>query len=95
MFYFLSFLSFICLLRILTCRVLGVYPSLVGVIMSSESSSEQSCVREGAGYDKVYPLGQDDLGTSYPKRVPSANSPFEEDSEVDGSESGSSEDLNG
>ena len=78
----------------LTCRVLGVYPSLVGVIMSSEASSEQSCVHEGAGYDEVYPLGQDDLGASYLERVPSTNSPFEEDSDVDGSESGTSEDSN-
>ena len=28
--------------------------------MSSEESSEQSCVHEGAGYDEVYPLSQDD-----------------------------------
>ena len=78
----------------LTCRVLGVYPSLVGVIMSSEVSSEQSCIREGASYDGVYPSGQDDPSDSYLERVPSTNSPFEEDSDVDGSESGTSEDSN-
>ena len=29
--------------------------------MSSEASSEQLCVHEGAGYDEVYLSGQDDL----------------------------------
>ena len=65
--------------------------------MSSEASSEQSCVREGAGYDEVYPSGQNDLDTSYGERVPSANSPSmeeDEDSNVDGSESGSSRGSN-
>ena len=57
--------------------------------MSCEASSEQSCVREGAGYDKVYPSGQDDPDTSYNERVPSANSPFvgeDKDLDVDGSD---------
>ena len=27
--------------------------------------SEQSCVREGAGFDEVYLLGQDNLNTSF------------------------------
>ena len=40
----------------------------------SSASSEQSCVHKGAGYDKVYPLGQDDLGTSSEERVSFANS---------------------
>ena len=56
--------------------------------MSSEASSKQSCVCEGAGYDEVYSLGQDDPDTSYDKRVPSANSPSMEEDEnldVDGS----------
>ena len=42
--------------------------------MSNEASSEQSCVRKGAGYDKVYPSGQNDLDTSYSERVLSARS---------------------
>ena len=45
----------------------------------SSASSEQSCVREGAGYDEVYPLGQDDLGISSEERVSSANSLSMED----------------
>ena len=66
--------------------------------MSNEASSEQSCVCEGAGYDEVYPSGQDDLGASYFERVPSANSPSEEkdeDLDMDGSESGTNGDTNG
>ena len=56
-------------------------------------SSEQSYVREGASYDKVYLLGQDDLDTfSSNERVPSANSPSTRDLDVDRSESDSNED---
>ena len=61
----------------------------------SNASSEQSCVCEGVGYDEVYSLGQDDLGTSFDERVPSANSPSSEEDDdlyVDGSESDSKED---
>ena len=61
--------------------------------MSSEASSEQSCARKGAGYNEVYLSGQDDLGTFYDERVLSANSLFveeDEDSDVDGPESGMS-----
>ena len=50
---------------------------------------EQSCVCEEAGYDEVYPSGQDDLGTSYDEKVSSANSPSieeNEDLDMDGSE---------
>ena len=57
--------------------------------MSCEASSKQSCVREGAGYDKVYPSGQDDPDTFYDERVPSANSPFvgeDKDLDLDGSD---------
>ena len=60
--------------------------------MFSEASSEQSCVHKWADYDEVYPSGQDDPGTSYDERVSSANSPStkeDEDSNVDGSNSGS------
>jgi len=35
----------------------------------SSASSEQSCVREGAGYDEVFPTGQDDPGTSSDESV--------------------------
>ena len=60
--------------------------------MFSEASSEQSCVHKWADYDEVYPSGQNDPGTSYDERVSSANSPStkeDEDSNVDGSNSGS------
>ena len=65
--------------------------------MSSEASSEQSCDYKGAGYNEVYLSGQEDPGTFYDERVPSANSPSakeDEDSNVHGSESGSSRDSN-
>lgn len=69
--------------------------------MSSEASSEQLCVRKGAGYDEVYLSGKDDLSTSYDERVPSANPPSEKENEdsdvdvdVDRLESGTSEDSN-
>nr|POF20747.1 hypothetical protein CFP56_65275 [Quercus suber] len=65
--------------------------------MSSEVSSEQSCFRERAGYDEVYSSGQNDLGTSYDEKVPSANSPFakeDEDLDVDGSKGDSGKDSN-
>ena len=52
--------------------------------MSNEASSEQSCVRDRAGYDEVFPLGQRDPGTSNDERFLSANSPsIEEDEELD------------
>ena len=63
--------------------------------MSSEASSEQSCVREGTGYDKVYSSGQNDPDASYLERVPFVNSLSEkedEDSDVDRSESDTSRD---
>ena len=66
--------------------------------MSSEASSEQSCVREGVSYDELYPSCQDDPGASYSKKALFANSPFEEEEEdldVDGSENGISEDSDG
>ena len=63
--------------------------------MSSEASSEQSCVREGTGYDKVYSSSQNDPDASYLERVPFVNSLSEkedEDSNVDGSKSDTSRD---
>ena len=62
--------------------------------MSSEASSEQSCVHEGASYDEVYSSSQDDPNTSYDERVPFANSPSTEEDEdlvVDGSEGDSND----
>ena len=47
--------------------------------MSSEASSKQLCVREEAGYDEMYPSCQDDLDSSYSEKVPSTNSPSEEE----------------
>ena len=62
----------------------------------SSASSEQSCVREGVGYNEVYLLGQDNPNTSsFDERVPSANSPSveeDDDLDVDGSESDSNKD---
>ena len=49
----------------------------------SSASSEQSCVREGAGYDEVFPLGQEDFNTSYDERDPLANSPSTENKDLD------------
>ena len=61
----------------------------------SSASSKQLYVREGAGYDEVYPLGQNDPNTSSEERVPSANSPSTEDDDLDGnrSKSDSNEDI--
>ena len=42
--------------------------------MSSEALSDQSCVRDGVGYDEMYSSGQDDPGTSYDERNLSSNS---------------------
>ena len=63
--------------------------------MSSEASSEQSCVREEAGYDEVFPSSQDDPSTSYDERDLSTNSPSMEEDEhlyVDRSEGDSNDD---
>ena len=56
--------------------------------MSSEASSEQSCVHEGVRYNEVFPSGQDDPGAFHDERVPFANSSFvEEDEDLDMDES--------
>ena len=39
-----------------------MYPSLVGSQMSSDASSDQSSVRDGAGYDEVFGSGQESDG---------------------------------
>ena len=51
--------------------------------MSSEASSEQSCVREEAGYDEVFPSSWDNPGTSYDEKDSSANSPSTVDEDLD------------
>ena len=58
--------------------------------MSSEASSDQSCVRDGAGYDEVYPSGQDDPDTSYDEQVLSSKS-----SSVEGDEDVNADRLEG
>uniref|UniRef100_A0A7N2MQA5 Uncharacterized protein n=1 Tax=Quercus lobata TaxID=97700 RepID=A0A7N2MQA5_QUELO len=49
--------------------------------MFSEAMSEQSHVREEAGYDEVYPSGQGNPNSSYPEKDSSATSPSEEEDE--------------
>ena len=49
----------------------------------SSASSEQSCVREGAGYDEVFLSGQDDLDTSSEERNSSATLPSTRDKDLD------------
>ena len=58
-----------------------------------EATSDQSSVREGAGYDEVYPSGhepEEDLTWSL-KRDPSAHSPAEEEKECEEEEEGEEE----
>ena len=51
-------------------------PSLVGSQMSSDTSSDQSSVRDGAGYDEVFGSGQESDGFSESSRKEtSAQSP--------------------
>ena len=59
--------------------------------------SNQSCVREGAGYDEVFPSGQNDPDTSSEERNPSATSPStrDEDLDMDRSEGDSTDGLDG
>nr|POF10303.1 hypothetical protein CFP56_61852 [Quercus suber] len=60
----------------------------------SSALSEQSCVREGAGYDEVFSSGLDDPSTSSDEREPSATSPSigDEDMDMDGSKGDSNGD---
>ena len=60
----------------------------------SSASSEQSCVREGAGYDEVFPLGQDDPDTSSDERNPSTTSPLTRDEDLEWDVGGSESDFN-
>ena len=63
----------------------------------SSASSEQSCVREGASYDKVFSSGRNDPGTLSDERNPSATSPSirDEDLDMDKSQGDSTDDLDG
>ena len=36
-----------------------MFPSLVGSQMSRETTSELSSIRDGAGYDEIFPLGHE------------------------------------
>ena len=49
----------------------------------SSVSSNQLCVREGAGYDEVLPSGQNDPGTSSEERILLATSPSTRDEDLD------------
>jgi len=49
----------------------------------SSASSNQLCVCEGAGYNEVFPLGQNDHGTSNEERNSSATSPSTRDEDLD------------
>ena len=49
----------------------------------SSASSNQSCVCKKAGYDKVFPLGQNDPDTSSEERNPSDTSPSTRDEDLD------------
>ena len=63
----------------------------------SSALSEHLCVREGAGYDEVFLLGQDDPGTLSDERNPLATSPStrDEDLDMDGLESDSNDGQGG
>ena len=49
----------------------------------SNASSNQSCFREGAGYYKVFSLGQNDPRTLSEERNPSATLPSTKDEDLD------------
>ena len=61
----------------------------------SSASSNQSCVRDGAGYDEMYLLGHKDPDTSSEERSPSASSLKDEELEMKRSEGDSSDGLIG
>ena len=49
----------------------------------SSTSSNQSCVRDGAGYDEMYPSGHKDHDASSEERSLSASSSRDEDLEME------------
>ena len=59
----------------------------------SSASSNQSFVRDRAGYDEVYLLGHKDPDNPSEERSPSASSLMDEDSETEKSMGDSSDDL--
>ena len=59
----------------------------------SSASSNQSCVRNGAGYDEMYLPGHKDPDISSEERSPSASSLRDDDLEIERSEGGSSDGL--
>ena len=61
----------------------------------SSASSNQSCVRDGAGYDEMYPLGHKDPDASSEERSMLASSLKDEDLEIERSEGDSSDGLIG
>ena len=61
----------------------------------SSASSNKSCVCDGAGYDKMYPLGHKDPDVSSEERSLSASFSRDHDLEMEGSERGSSDGLIG
>ena len=61
----------------------------------SSISSNQSCVRNRASYDEMYPSGQKDPDVSREERSPSASSSRDDDLEIKGLEGGFSHGLIG
>ena len=59
----------------------------------SIASSNQSFVRDGVGYDEVYPSGHKDLDSPSKDRCPSTSSSRDEDSEMERSKGDSSDGL--
>ena len=61
----------------------------------SSASSNQSCVCDGVGYDKMYPSGYKDPDVLSEERSTSASSSRDDDLEMEGSENGSNDGLIG
>ena len=59
----------------------------------SSALSNQSCVRDGADYDKMYSLGHKDPDVSSEERSLSASFLRDDDLEMEGSDGGSSDGL--
>ena len=59
------------------------------------ASSNQSCVRDGASYNEMYPSGHKDSEVLSEERSPSASSSRDDDLEMEGLEGGSSDGLIG
>ena len=59
----------------------------------SSALSNQSCVRDGVAYNKMYTSGHKDPDVSSEERSPSASSLRDDDLEIERSEGGSSDGL--